>query len=87
MSIRAIPGDHCEMCLAQIQPDFYVKRCLTVHGNEYLCLLCKNKIDSIVGPRFLEYLRDSGGGCLFDEILMAEDRLNVKIDPPVSQYF
>lgn len=75
---RPQPGEHCERCLAPVKPEFHSNLCRRFHGNEYLCPSCVEYINAIIGPRLVAYLKEYGG-CLFDELEWAEERLNVKI--------
>lgn len=73
-----MPGEHCERCLATPpQKDWHANLCKMFHGFEYLCPACTKYIDDNV-PRLTAYLKEYGG-CLFQELRFAEERLNVKI--------
>ena len=76
---KPVAGDHCERCLAPIQQTFpHANLCRRFHGNEYLCPNCVVYIEGLAGPKLLPYLKEYGG-CLFEELEFAEERLNVKI--------
>jgi hypothetical protein len=72
-----VSGEHCERCLAPVQNDFHHNRCRMFHENEYLCPKCAEYVETNV-PRLVGYLKEYGG-CLFQELRFAEERLNIKI--------
>lgn len=71
------PGEHCERCLAPVQKDFHANLCRMFHGTEYLCQPCVEYVEKNV-PRLVGYLKEYGG-CLFQELRFAEERLSIKI--------
>lgn len=74
---KEVAGDHCERCLAPIQKDFHSNYCRVFHGHEYLCPSCVQYVETNV-PRLIGYLKEYGG-CLFQELSFAEERLSIKI--------
>jgi hypothetical protein len=81
--IRERPGTHCELCYTPARPDFYARKCKLYHGIEYLCQPCKVVVDLQIGVRTLEYLQENDG-CLFYELIMAEDRLSIDLKSSVN---
>ncbi len=79
---KEIPGNHCEVCLIPAQEGFYKRVCRRFHGTEYLCAVCKDTLDRVLGnTRILEYLRDNDG-CLFEELTFQEEKLGITFKRP-----
>jgi hypothetical protein len=71
--IKPIHGTHCEVCLSPVQEWFHKHECKMFHGIEYLCDKCIDRINLTFGNKLIKYLSEYGG-CLFDEIMYAEER-------------
>lgn len=78
---KEIPGNHCEVCLAPVQDGFYKRHCRRFHGTEYLCPTCRIDLDRVMGPKTLAYI-ETVDGCLFEELMFAEERLKVVFKRP-----
>lgn len=73
--IKPVQGSHCEICLTPKQDDWHKHVCRFFHGYEYVCPSCVERLDKEI-PNLVKYFEDTGTGCLFEEIMWADARLN-----------
>jgi hypothetical protein len=76
--IKPVPGTHCEICLSPLQETWHKHACKFYHGIEHVCPDCAARLDESFGVKFMKYFEDVYSGCLFDEIMWAEERTGVK---------
>lgn len=81
MPLKEYQGTHCEVCTAPVQQNFLTWPCKRYHGNEFVCPTCKIWMDEQV-PNLIDYLICSGG-CIFEEVRFAEQRLDKQITPTI----